>query len=126
MNRTIEISTNTKLITEECCECGVLFAIPMALRGQLLRTGNMFYCPAGHPQHYRDSTEERLRVANAQLKREKNHNSSLTDQLDGALKAISTKQGQITKLKNRVRAGVCTECHRHFQNLQDHMETKHK
>tara|TARA_Y100000310_G_scaffold338946_1_gene430083 strand:- start:1163 stop:1354 length:192 start_codon:yes stop_codon:yes gene_type:complete len=47
------------------------------------------------------------------------------DERDAAEKTASTYKGQVTKLKNRAKAGVCPCCNRTFQNLSRHMETKH-
>lgn len=49
--RTLTLSTSVDLTTEECCNCGVLFAMPADLRKQLLADhSRSFYCPNGHGQ----------------------------------------------------------------------------
>ncbi len=42
-----------------------------------------------------------------------------------AERSRAAARGQVTKLKNRIKAGVCPFCNRQFQNLKKHMESKH-
>ncbi|KKL60252.1 hypothetical protein LCGC14_2207210 [marine sediment metagenome] len=116
------ISTKIKLVTTDCANCGVVFAIPDRLDDKFREYGSTFYCPNGHTLTYGKSESMKLRhkLDQREAELERTHT-----RLDGALKEISNKKGQITKLRNRVQAGVCTECHRHFENLQRHMESKH-
>jgi len=103
----------------------MLFAMPTELRAKMLETGKTFYCPNGHSQYYAKSTEAKLREAQERLREQIAYSSSLSHQLDGALKQVSIKKGVITRMRHRVQNGVCTECHRHFENLERHMKTKH-
>jgi hypothetical protein len=121
-NQGIVINTTTKLVTEECCNCGVLFAIPSDMRDRLLREGGCFYCPNGHAQHYTETREMKLRH---QLDQTEAALEEARNQRDGALRQVAAHKGVATRLRKRTRAGVCTECHRHFNNLQEHMETEH-
>ncbi len=125
MNKIFQVNVTTQLTTEECCACGVDFAMPTELRTRLLETGKTFYCPNGHGQHYSESTEAKLRQTEEKLREERAYASGLSKQLNGALKQISYKKRTITRMENRVQNGVCTECHRHFENLERHMKTKH-
>lgn len=125
MKQVIQVDVTTQLVTEECCSCGVVFAMPAQLREEMLRTGHYFYCPVGHSQHYTESTEKKLRRAEERLREERAYSSTLIKQRDGALRRVSVHKGVVTRMKNRVHAGVCIECHRHFENLERHMKTKH-
>lgn len=125
MKQVIQVNVTTQLTTEECCVCGVDFAMPTSLRDKLLETGKYFYCPNGHAQHFAESTEVKLRRANQFLREERAYSMTLRDQRDGALRQVSAHKGVVTRMKTRVQAGVCTECHRHFENLERHMKTKH-
>ena len=51
--------------------------------------------------------------------------SALREAREGAERRASAARGQVTKLKNRAAAGVCPCCNRQFQNLKNHMATKH-
>lgn len=48
------IQVDVDLVTETCCNCGVLFAMPSDLQARLLQEAEKgsFYCPNGHSQHY--------------------------------------------------------------------------
>ncbi len=122
MNTLYEITTSTKLITEECCACGVIFAMPSSLKDKYLREGGYFYCPNGHAQHYTETREMKLRH---KLEQREAELERTYERLDGALKDVTGKKREITRLKNRSHAGVCIECKRHFVNLERHMKSKH-
>lgn len=114
----------------KCCKCGMVFGIPehfyISMR-QLAEKGT-FYCPAGHPQCFASgqSENEKLRLERDRLKQ---HEAYLEDQLreerESSKRALAVERGRLTKLKNRLNAGVCPCCNRTFQNLQRHMATKH-
>lgn len=121
-NRGIIISTSTKLITEECCACGVLFAMPADMQQRFSERGGYFYCPNGHAQHYIETDVMRLKHKLDQREAELER---VYGDLDGALKEVTNKKRQITRMKNRAKNGVCPECRRHFNNLEEHMKTCH-
>ena len=71
---------NTTLITENCCICGVIFAMPKELNDSKLCgcETESFWCPNGHKQHYtgksdgqkleeKDHKISKLVASNAQL-----------------------------------------------------------
>jgi hypothetical protein len=54
----VEIATSQ--IT--CCVCNVLFCVTESHKRKLLDSHAVFYCPAGHVQHFTgENTEERLK-----------------------------------------------------------------
>jgi len=62
---------NQTMVTIECCNCHILFAVPEEFNDQQLklREEGIFYCPKGHYQHYVGlSKEEKLKhqLSNAQ------------------------------------------------------------
>ena len=119
---TIRISTNVNLVTEDCCICGIVFAVPESKIRRCEDKGEVFYCPNGHSMVYKETTIDRLRH---RLEHTEAALQTTSERLDGALKEVTNKNREITRIKNRVHAGVCTECHRHFENLERHMRTKH-
>jgi hypothetical protein len=121
----VETTYGVKLMAEECCNCSVIFAMPASLRKKLLETGDFFYCPNGHAQHYTESTKQKLERTEARLRREQEENRRLHCEVDGALRKVSAQKGVNTRLRKRIHNGVCPECHRHFENLERHMKTKH-
>jgi hypothetical protein len=124
MTSTYTISTKINLVTEECYKCHIVFAIPEDLQKRAKASRDVsFYCPNGHGQSYTQSEEMRLRHQLDQREAELEH---LHGKLNEALQTITTKKREITRIKNRIHNGVCPECHRHFENLERHMNTKHQ
>jgi len=118
-----KVNLVTDLKVKECPVCGIFYAVPERFDNEHQGHGGGWYCPNGHSLQYVVTEVMRLRHELDQREAELGQTS---ERLDGALKEVTTKKREITRLKNRVKAGVCTECHRHFENLQRHMETKHK
>ena len=120
--QTYTIMAGIQLVTEECYKCHIVFALPRSMQERCFRVGDSFYCPNGHPQVYRQTETDNLRHKLDQREAELEQTS---ERLRGALKEITNKKRVITRIKNRVYAGVCIECQRHFENLERHMKTKH-
>ncbi len=111
----------TALVTEECCACGVTFALPESLRDNLYakRRGATFYCPNGHGQSYTGKPDAE-KLAEAERR-----NLSLRQQLDQVEADAARKGKQLASLRKRVKNGVCPRCRRHFMNVQRHISNKH-
>jgi hypothetical protein len=122
---TTVIKELTTLDTVSCYRCGVLFALPTSLMRRLLDTGATFYCPSGHPQHFTDTTEDRLRRAERLLELSRASRRAAQDQADAAERSNRALRGANTKLRKRVAAGVCPCCSRTFQDLARHMAGQH-
>ncbi len=121
-SRLLEISTTVKLVTEECCACGILFAMPQQVNERLRTKGGTFYCPNGHSQVY---TEPDIEVLKRKLRAAESLATNLEYSLNGALDDLSAKRKELRSVKRRVNAGVCPYCQRHFTNLERHVHTKH-
>lgn len=121
--RSLTFTESVELVTEACYHCGVIFAMARPFERERRRDHRVFYCPAGHGQHYTDETEE------AKLRRELDYSQASLARAREALareaKSHSATKGQLTKTRNRVQNGVCPDCNRHFTNLERHMATKH-
>ena len=120
--RLLEISTTVKLVTEECCACGILFAMPQQVNERLRTKGGTFYCPNGHSQVY---TEPDIEVLKRKLRAAESRATNLEYSLNGALDNLASKKKELRSVKKRVNAGTCIHCRRHFVNLERHMKTKH-
>lgn len=141
MSNQFALTATTTLVTEECCKCHILFAIPKALQDNLLEwrgpNGREFFCPNGHAQHYIGETEaQRLKreldEAKARIERverQKLYLNQCADQDQAAIRDLSNQvRGQKaakTKLLRRITNGVCPCCQRSFADVQRHMSTKH-
>ena len=122
MTRLLTVNTSIALETEECCACGVLFAMPASLRQKLSREGGTFYCPNGHSQHY---TEPEVEILKRELRKSQNRANTLEYQLNSALDDLAEKKKEIRRMKRRANAGLCPYCRRHFMNVERHIHTKH-
>ena len=121
-----------ELVTETCCSCGGVFAMPEDFARRRHEDGKSFYCPAGHEQYYTKSTATMLMQANQELKKAKERIASeqawsakMQEDLHAERKQHASTKGQLTKTRKRVQAGVCIYCHRHFEALERHMASKH-
>jgi len=120
--RLLEISTTLKLVTEECCACGIVFAMPQQVNERLRTKGGTFYCPNGHSQVY---TEPDIEVLRKRLLAEQQRSQHFETQLNGALDNLNTTNKELRRTKRRVNAGVCPYCRRHFTNVERHIHCKH-
>lgn len=115
-----------------CWKCNADYYLPPELyRAAKASDKISFFCPYGHEAHFRDGPTEadKLRQERDRL------NQRLAEKDDeiirqrglreSAERSISAHRGQLTKLKNRAKAGLCPCCNRHFTNLERHMATKH-
>lgn len=112
-----------EFVLEDCCSCGMLFAMTADFQRRRLKDRASFYCPAGHQQHYIGKSEEqKLRE---QLERERlarEAESGRATLLEHQRDAIARNYG---RMRERIKNGVCPCCNRTFQNLLQHMQTKH-
>jgi len=114
----------------ECAGCSIDFGIGDDFMKRRREDHQVFYCPNGHPNVYRgDNEAEKLRKQVEQLERQKKWaREDAKYQRERRIKAERQRaaaKGQVTKIRNRVAAGVCPCCNRTFQNLARHMEGQH-
>lgn len=130
MATTFKNFTATKavsLVTVECFSCAVVFAMPQYLKDSRLYDGGTFYCPNGHGQVYsrRKDLDAELDQAKQRVESEREYRRQVEQTLHTERKSHASTKGQLTKTRNRILAGVCPDCNRHFQNVEHHMATKH-
>lgn len=111
------------------CWCGIQHAIPQSLDDEQMRAFNDgkepkgIFCPLGHkyiPAGIPEIDKVRRRLA----REESAHDQTRADLRETEARRRAEKAAK-TRLKNRVGRGICPCCHRHFANVQKHMETKH-
>jgi len=113
----------TKFVVEECCNCGILFAMTENFKDRKLNDHKSFYCPEGHGQHYTAKSEsDKLREV---LRREELERQQAEEMLKAERKAHKATKKQKTRLETRVANGVCPCCNRTFKQLARHMKSKH-
>lgn len=130
-------NTHTHLVTEECYKCGVLFAMPKALKDSALKhtiesaaETIHFWCPNGHRQAYiGKNREEELQE---QLQRARDRAATQAHLKEQAQRREQAQRSAATRARNerdrqrkRAKAGVCPCCNRTFRQLARHMKTKH-
>lgn len=112
-----------------CCNCQQIFAVPGVVRRRWQEKGTTFYCPNGHAQHYTESDVQKLQKQLADEKRRREwYERNAADERaarERTQRRLIAAKGQQTKLRNRVKNGVCPCCTRTFMNLQQHMKTQH-
>jgi hypothetical protein len=121
----------TQFVVETCCNCGVEFAMTQRLYQECQDGGpnRSFYCPNGHGQHYRKSTEQKLREelasAKQSLKWAQDSTRRAEQDAEHFKRSRDAYKGQTTKLKKQAIAGKCPCCERKFPRLAEHMAKEH-
>lgn len=119
----------TELTETACAECGIVFAVPDAWDRTKRREGGSFFCPNGHKLTYGEGENAKLK---RQLKAAESRRESLStcltaerDQHDATRRSLAARKGQITRMKNKLMGGTCTECELVFPNLGEHYAEQH-
>lgn len=106
------VIADRQFVVIECYKCGVEFAMPKALDETAHKIKQVFFCPNGHDQAYTTSLRDTL--------------AKVRIDLGEALTARDKAEAEVTRLRERAKAGVCAFCKRSFENLKRHMDAKHK
>jgi hypothetical protein len=125
----IQYSDSLTVISGGCYKCGIPFAVPAQHYRQLQDSGDSFWCPNGHRQHFTETTEQRMqKQVDAQRRRAEMAERRAEIERDEAQhqgRRASAFKGNVTKLKGRIANGVCPCCNRSFEDMARHMRTKH-
>ena len=91
-----------ELITVECCNCHMLFAVTKGFNDERRKDHEYFYCPAGHAQHYPGkSNEQKLRE---RLEEEQRCCISAREEANAIERRLRATRGVVTKLKKKQEA----------------------
>lgn len=127
MSETI-VYTGT-LVVVNCGCCGTRHAIPEQLQRQAKEYGKKWYCPTGCHITYCDNDlkriKEELEQANSSIASRDDRINRLHNELTNEKHKVRAEKSAKTRLKNRVKHGVCPCCNRTFKQLADHMKEKH-
>ena len=121
----------TKYEPVECCKCHGVFAMTADAEYRYRRNHDLFYCPyCGTSQHYSGkSSEEKLRdeidKANRRTKFEKNMRKVAEQEAKYQANRARAEKAAKTRLKNRIKNGVCPCCNSTFKNLAAHIKNNH-
>jgi hypothetical protein len=136
MGHTLHLTEAVTFEREDCITCGVVFFVPAQFKAQRRNDAKSFYCPSGHSMVYREGEADKLRkqlqAAEARAEQErkdkewyKQRQADERAARETTERRLSAAKGQQTKLRNRIKNGVCPCCTRTFSNLQRHMATQH-
>lgn len=105
-----------------CVHCQFPFGVPDRADEHWRKSKRTFYCPQcrGSQGYYgKSEKEKRLEEAERRLEQEQIRAS------DAEQKAIRMSR-QYSRVRDRVKNGVCPCCNRTFDNVARHMASKHK
>lgn len=110
--------------------CHTIFAMTLDMKRRKLDSGERFFCPNGHGQSYSESTVDRLHKKIQELKETRKYYEDFVNRLmeerDQFKLSAKGQKAAKTRIMNRIKNGVCPCCNRSFDNLHQHMKTKHK
>lgn len=117
------LQMQAELVSEQCCECGITFAVPKQWLRTKKENHKSIYCPNGHGFHYpSESDTEKLE---RRLRFEKNRRQAAERESRHNANVARAQKAAKTRLKNRIKNGVCPCCNRTFANLASHIDNKH-
>lgn len=121
---------NLGMVMEECCNCGTPFAITKEFHKIVRNSHEIFYCPKGHSQYYPGkSEEEKLRDEVSKLERQVEQKQKQREWAEqdakNARNGERAQKAAKTRLANKMAAGNCPCCKKHFKVLEKHMKNKH-
>lgn len=107
-----------------CCKCNAPFMMTQEANDRYLKNHKSFYCPyCGNEQYYlSDSKEDILKK---KLEAAERGAELARRQRDSANNRARAEKAAKTRIKNRIKNGVCPCCNRTFLDLQRHMISKH-
>jgi hypothetical protein len=121
----------SRLVHVRCCRCDVSFGLEQTSYDHLKRSSQEFHCPYGHKQHFpqgKSEVEKMRDQLDAERRRRERAEQESAYQIDArntAERSARAYKGQVTRLRNRAKAGVCPCCNRHFSQLERHMASQH-
>jgi len=87
------------IVSEKCCNCGVLFGMEKEYRQRKIDEGGTFYCPNGHKQWYTESTINKLKK---QIESKQKQIDYCRNNLRFEKRSHSATKGQLTRKKNKI------------------------
>ena len=114
------------------CWCGTEFIVGASLYSYWVDCDGKWSmcCPLGHTFiPGRTSEAAKLRDELAREKHRTEQARAAVEHLNRRVETVqrqaSAARGQVTRIKNRVKNGVCPACNRTFENLARHMASQH-
>lgn len=128
INRTIAYEKILKHV--ECPVCSIDYGLGTNFLAQRREDHKRWYCPNGHSLLFpKDNTEERAireRDAARQLAAHQNDRRRAAEARERATEyRRRAAKGQLTKIRNRLAAGLCPCCGKNFPELEAHIAEHH-
>lgn len=118
----------------QCYKCGVVFGLEQGFQRQRLEDHGQFYCPNGHAQWYSGKTDkeqeidrlsQELRIVTSSRDFHRSRAADEARAAETARRSAAASRGVVTKVKRRIKKGVCPCCNRYFRDLHQHMQGQH-
>lgn len=124
------ISLATTYVEHTCGNCGVQFAFTEAFYNARRSDKKGWHCPNGCVRYFTgESDAQRERRAREAAERRETSLRAMLDQERESLKHLERRhaaaKGVATRIRNRVKHGVCPCCSETFKELRDHMKAAH-
>lgn len=116
-----------KMVIVHCCNCGMPFALTQDFKDRRVEDAETFYCPKGHPQHFGSSKTKQQEIEDLkkEVARQRINNTHLRETRDHYQNRMNGYKGHVTRVKNAIAKGKCPCCNEYFDDLHNHMKTKH-
>lgn len=126
MGNYLDLTVTTRFVTQDCIECGVLFAITQTLYEERLQDHKGFSCPNGHSQHFTAKSDaQKAKEASARAHRAERDAAAALARARAAEDQLAAANREAKRVKRRVTNGVCPCCNRTFKQLAAHMKRMH-
>lgn len=126
----LDLLRSVQLTTMNCKKCGGTYAINEHYRADRQANGGSWSCPyCQRTWSYTESGNDRLKRELKAAQNDAAWQKTLKNRANKwAKRAEHQRRGEKaakTRIKNRVKNGVCPCCNRTFQNLMRHMKSQH-
>lgn len=123
--------TTIQLSQINCGECGGTYAINERYRAQKAQDGGTWNCPYcrcgwGYA-HNNENAKLKAKVDELTRSRDFYLSNAANERKarEATERRLTAQRSATKRIKNRVKHGVCPCCTRSFDNLREHMKTKH-
>lgn len=128
---TAQINVAVTLTEINCGECGGTYALNERYRSQKADKGGGWHCPYCQCNwgYFGETTvqklQKQLEEEQRRLEWARENAQSEREARERTERRLIARKGVNTRLRNRIKNGVCPCCTRTFMNLQRHIKTQH-
>jgi hypothetical protein len=120
-----------QMYVSDCPDCGVIYGITVEYEKRRREDGRGFYCPNGHNGSFGESAIDKAKRLQAKAEERlmwaRSATQAARDQAQAAHHSARAYKGHLTRMRNRIAAGVCPVqgCRRNFANVKAHVTSQH-